>query len=58
MDAAEQKKELARLKRLATELAGQVHDIVEESLWTRYSELPGIAAELVKACKKVEDFGK
>ena len=35
----EQKKELAKLKRLATEIAGQIHDIVEDTLWTEYKNL-------------------
>lgn len=33
MDEKELKKELARLKRLAVEIAGEIHDIVEDTLW-------------------------
>ena len=58
MEDADKKKELARLKRLATELAGQVHDIVEEGLWTRYIELPQLTQDLVAACKRVEEAGR
>ncbi len=46
----EHKKNLAKLKRKATELAGQVHDIVEETLMSDYKELPGLAEKIVKAC--------
>ena len=32
MDEKELKKELARLKRVAVEIAGEIHDIVEDTL--------------------------
>ncbi|OGG95096.1 MAG: hypothetical protein A2508_08750 [Candidatus Lambdaproteobacteria bacterium RIFOXYD12_FULL_49_8] len=50
------KKELAKLKRLATEIAGQIHDIVEEGLWTDYEQMPELSAQLVAACHKAMTF--
>jgi len=32
----EEKRELARLKRLASEVAAKIHDVVEETLWSDY----------------------
>ena len=51
-----QKKELAKLRRLATELAGAIHDVVEESLWQEYGCLPELSAQLVAAVEKAEAF--
>ena len=50
------KKELAKLKRLAQELAGAIHDIVEETLWQEYAQLPALSQKLVAAVKKAEAF--
>jgi hypothetical protein len=36
MEIDEAKKELAKLKREATEIAGKIHDIVEDTLWSEY----------------------
>jgi len=55
-DDKEARKELARLKRQASELAGQIHDIVEEDLWTRYRELPELSNRLIAAIEAAEDF--
>ncbi|MBK1649015.1 CCE_0567 family metalloprotein [Rhabdochromatium marinum] len=55
-EAQDQKKALAKLKRKATEIAGQIHDIVEDSLWVDYGQLPELADKLVLACKEVEEF--
>jgi len=56
MDEKELKKEYARLKRVAVELAGEVHDIVEDTLWVKYSELPVLSAKIVKAITEAEAF--
>ncbi|MGL4207394.1 MAG: CCE_0567 family metalloprotein [Aeromonadaceae bacterium] len=50
------KQELAKLRRQATELAGAIHDVVEESLWQEYGRLPELSAQLVKAVEKAEAF--
>lgn len=56
MDEKELKKELARLKRLAVEIAGEIHDIVEDTLWSKAEELPILSAKVVDAVKKAEAF--
>ena len=56
MDEKELKKELARLKRLAVEIAGEIHDIVEDTLWVKYKELPILSAKIVEAIKEAEAF--
>lgn len=50
------KKELARLKRLAVEIASQIHDIVEDTLWTDYVKMPDLASQLVKAVEEANSF--
>ena len=52
----ELKKELAKLKRQAQELAGAIHDIVEETLWQEYGQLPDLSAKLVQAVESAEQF--
>lgn len=56
MDEKELKKELARLKRLAVEIAGEIHDIVEDTLWVKYTELPLLSAKIVQAIQEAETF--
>jgi hypothetical protein len=56
MDEKELKKEYAKLKRVAVELAGEVHDIVEDTLWVKYGELPGLSAKIVEAITEAEAF--
>ena len=46
------------MKRQATEIASQIHDIVEDTLWTEYNELPILSAQLVKACEAYYAFKK
>ncbi|MBV1789721.1 hypothetical protein KQ940_16830 [Marinobacterium sp. D7] len=43
-------KEARKAKRIATECASAVHDLVEDSLWTDYSSLPELAQKTVDAC--------
>ena len=43
----ELKKELAKYKRKVVELAGEVHDIVEDSIWTDYVRLAKLSEEFV-----------
>ncbi len=50
------KKEYAGYKRKVTEIAGAIHDIVEDSIWTDYVKLPGLAEEIGEAMKDVEAF--
>ncbi len=55
-ESQDSKKELARLKRLAQELAGAIHDIVEETLWQEYEQLPALSQKLVAAVERAEAF--
>ena len=52
----EKKKELAKYKRKVVELAGVVHDIVEDTIWTDYTKLPKLSEQIVTAMKDVNDF--
>lgn len=55
-ETVDAKKELAKLKRLAQELAGSIHDIVEETLWQEYGQLPALSQQLVAAVERAEAF--
>jgi hypothetical protein len=57
MDREEAKKEAAKRKRIAQEIAGRIHDIVEETLWDDYGKLPSLAEELVAACDRYRKNG-
>ena len=43
-------KAVKKKKRIATELASAVHDIVEDSLWTEYNTLMDVCQQTVDAC--------
>ncbi|MDD2686685.1 MAG: CCE_0567 family metalloprotein [Gallionella sp.] len=44
-------KEVKKLKRIATEWAGQMHDLVEDKLPAGYKEIPSIAQSTYDACQ-------
>lgn len=44
-------KEVKKLKRIASEWAGQLHDLVEDRLPAGYEELPAIAQSTYDACQ-------
>jgi hypothetical protein len=48
-------KDVRRLKRIASEWAGQLHDLVEDRLPAAYAELPGITQNTYEACKAWAD---
>ncbi|MGF1645022.1 MAG: CCE_0567 family metalloprotein [Thiotrichales bacterium] len=48
-------KEVKKLKRLASEWASQLHDLVEDRLPAAYEEIPGIAHSTYDACKAWAD---
>ena len=48
-------REVKRLKRIASDWAGQLHDLVEERLPASYEEIPGIAQATYDACKSWAD---
>ncbi len=45
-------KDVRRNKRLASEWASQLHDLVEDRLPAAYEELPAIAKSTFDACKR------
>lgn len=50
-DTSELDREVKRLKRIASEWAGQLHDLVEDRLPAAYGELPEITSKTYEACK-------
>ncbi len=44
-------KEVSQKKRIATDWASQIHDLVEDRLMTGYRELPELARQAVAACE-------
>lgn len=58
------KKEFAGYKRRVTEVAGEIHDIVEDTIWTDYIRLPelstkiGVMMDELNAFKAQHDFLK
>ena len=47
-------KEVKKLKRISSEWASQLHDLVEERLPAGYKEIPGIAQATFDACQAWE----
>ncbi len=52
----EKKKELAKYKRQAVEIASEIHDIVEDTLWTDYVKMPELSEKLKVAVEKANNF--
>jgi hypothetical protein len=48
-------REVKKLKRMASEWASQLHDLVEDRLPAGYQEIPGIAQSTYDACKAWAD---
>ena len=44
-------KSTRKAKRIATEKAGELHDLVEDRLPAAYEEIPGLAQKTYEACK-------
>lgn len=51
-------KQVKKLKRIATERAGEVHDLVEDRLLNDYKELPEMAQATVDACQAWAEANK
>lgn len=51
-------KKVKKLKRIATEWAGKVHDLVEERIPMDYRELPELTQSTVEACQAWEEASK
>lgn len=50
------KKEFAKRKRLAVEIASQIHDIVEDTLWSDAHKLPELSKKLQTAVEYANSF--
>lgn len=50
------KKEFAGYKRKVTEVAGEIHDIVEDTIWTDYTKLPELSEKVAVLMKDVNEF--
>jgi hypothetical protein len=50
------RKELARLRRVVAEVAAKIHDLVEERVLSEFAALPALAAELTAACEGYHAF--
>lgn len=51
-------KEVRKCKRIASEWASQLHDLVEDKLPAAYGDLPAIAQSTFDACKAWDDANK
>jgi hypothetical protein len=49
------RKAAKRAKRIATEKAGELHDLVEDRLPAAYQEIPAIAQATYEACQAWEE---
>lgn len=50
------KKEFAKLKRLAVEIASEIHDIVEDTVWTNHVKMPELAEKLYNAVEAANKY--
>jgi len=48
-------KDVKRLKRISSEWAAQLHDLVEDKLPAGYKDIPGIAQSTYDACRAWEE---
>lgn len=56
MTEVDHKKELAKLKRLAMDIASEIHDIVEDTVWTNHVKMPELAEKLYNAVEKANNY--
>ena len=50
------KKQYAGYKRKVTEVAGEIHDIVEDTIWTEYTKLPELSQKVQILMEDVTSF--
>ncbi|HGZ71045.1 MAG TPA: hypothetical protein ENK87_01265 [Nitratifractor sp.] len=50
------KKAYAKYKRKVTEIAGEIHDIVEDTIWTDYNRLAELSKKVEIAMQDVISF--
>ncbi|MDK2776218.1 MAG: hypothetical protein KYX62_00960 [Pseudomonadota bacterium] len=46
------RKDASKKKRQASEWASRIHDVVEDTYWNEYQNLPDMAARAVAACEE------
>lgn len=51
-------KELAKRKRIATEWAAQLHDLIEDRLPAAFEDLPALAQSTYEACQSWSEVNK
>jgi hypothetical protein len=49
-------KMLAKKKRIIMEVAGQIHDVVEDSLWSDYQRLPELSQSMLELMADLHQF--
>lgn len=49
---------IAKKKRIIMEVAGQIHDVVEDTLWQDYDNLPVLSEKLVGLIQDLKTFQK
>lgn len=49
-------KMIARQKRIIMEVAGQIHDIVEDTLWQDYVRLPELSAKIQILMQELQQY--
>lgn len=54
IDEKEIKKIFAGAKRKVVEIAGEIHDIVEDTIWVDYDKLPILSNKIQEAMVEVE----
>ena len=47
---------LAKKKRIIMEVAGQIHDVVEDSLWSDYQRLPELSQSMLELMADLHQF--
>lgn len=50
------KKQYAGCKRKVTQVAGEMHDIVEDTIWTDYTKLPELSNKIAELMVDVNDM--
>ncbi len=53
IDEKEIRKMFAKQKRKVSEIAGEIHDIVEDTIWVDYVKLPELSAKIQDAMIEV-----
>jgi len=53
IDEKKIKKMFAKQKRKVSEIAGEIHDIVEDTIWVDYVKLPALSEQIQDAMSEV-----